>query len=158
MKKLLAVLFCVAILATCMAVPAFAEGSPSGKPVYKVEVESFASGSSTSNVHTVVEGDTVKLTTDENSKHTFTGWVIEGVEGVDYEIVSGSLKSETIVIRPLADIKVEESYDVKGSAGEGTTNDSDKAPETGNSALALAVLAVAGAFVVMVSTKKAVKA
>ncbi len=158
MKKLLAVLFCVVILATCMAVPAFAADSPGAKPVYKVEVESFSSGSSTSNVTTVVEGDTVKLTVDANSKHTFTGWVIEGVEGVDYEIVSGSLTSETIVIRPLTDLKIEEAYDVPGSAGEGTTNDSDKAPETGNSALALAVLAVAGAFVVMVSTKKAVKA
>lgn len=155
MKKFLAIMFSVLILATFMAVPAFAAGSPSGELVYKVTVESFSSGTASSGNY-VVEGDTIRLTVSDKSDYTFTGWVIDGVEGVDYEIVSGDLNSKELVIRPLADISVEESYDVKGSAGEGTTNDSDKAPQTGNGALALAVLCTAGAFVVMVASKKRV--
>lgn len=153
MKKILAVVFVVAILATFLTIPTFAAKSAEGELVYKVEVNSFSSGTSSKGNY-VVEGDTIRLTIADDSDYTFTGWVIEG----KYEIVSGDLNSKELVIRPLSDIEVEESYDVKGSAGEGTTNDSDKAPETGNNALAVLFVVTAGAFVTMVALRKSVKA
>lgn len=149
MKKFLAVIFAVVILATFMAVPAMAADSPSGEVVFKVEVNSFSTGK-VSNGNYTTEGDTIRLTVAEDSDYTFTGWVIEG----KYEIVSGDLKSKELVIRPLSDVKVEESYDVKGSAGFGTTNDSDKAPDTGVALPVVAFVALAGAFTVMVVSKK----
>lgn len=152
MKKLLAIVFSVVILATFMAVPAFAAESPEGELVFKVDVESFSSGTSSKGNY-VVEGDTIRLTISEDSDYDFTGWVIEG----KYEIVSGSLDSKELVIRPLSDVSIVESYDVE-TAPDGDKNDSDKAPQTGNTALVLLSVITAGAFVAMVSTRKAVKA
>ncbi len=157
MKKFLAILFSLVVLMTFMAIPTFAVNSPSGSLVYDVDVESFSTGSATVGSYKV-DGDTIILTAAKDSKHTFTGWVISGKEGVDYVIVSGSLDSKELVIRPLADLKIEESYDVKGSAGYGQSNDSDKAPQTGNNTLMVVTLLTGAAFVAMVSTRKAVKA
>lgn len=147
MKKFLAVLFSVVILATFMAVPAFAADSPSGEVVYKVEIK----GQDTAKE--VVAGESITLVKGANDKE-FAGWVITG----KYDIVSGSLNSDTLVIIPLGDITVEETYKDATVDTEKEENDSDKAPQTGNGALMLTVLLTAGAFVAMVATKKAVRA
>lgn len=145
MKKFLAILFSVVILATFMAVPAFAEKSPEGEVFHKVEIK----GGSTVDVK---DGDTVTLKVSDDEKE-FEGWVITG----DYEIVSGTLTSEELVIIPKGDLVVEETYkDV--IADDKDENDSDKAPQTGNGALMVTVLLTAGAFVGMLATKKAVRA
>ena len=145
MKKLLAILFSVVILATFMAVPAFADQSPEGEVIHKVEI----SGGETVEVK---DGETITLEKSDNDVE-FEGWVITG----KYEIVSGTLTSDKLVIRPLGDVTVEENYkDVV--ADDKDDNDSDKAPQTGNGALMVTVLLTAGAFVAMVATKKAVRA
>jgi len=152
MKKLLAIVFSVVILAAFMAVPALAEGSPVGEVVHKVEVTSNSTGEDVTTTYEVKDGETITLTKTEGSDYEFKGWVITG----EYEIVSGDVNSDEIVIKPLSDIKVLESYDVETEPSD--PNDSDKAPQTGNSALVVTVLLTAGAFVAMVATKKAVRA
>ena len=146
MKKLLAILFSVVILATFMAVPAFADQSPEGEVIHKVEI----SGGETVEVK---DGDTITLEKSD-SELEFEGWEITG----KYEIVSGSLTSDKIVIRPLGDITVEENYKDVVDDDDKNENESDKAPTTGNGALMVTVLLTAGAFVAMVATKKAVRA
>ena len=143
MKKFLAILFSVVILATFMAVPAFAEQSPEGEVIHKVELP----GGDTAEVK---DGDTITL---EKSDEGFEGWEITG----EYEIVSGSLTSDKIVILPKGDIVVKEI--IKDVVEEDKDeNESDKAPQTGNGALMVTVMLTAGAFVAMVVTKKAVRA
>ena len=158
MKKFLAILFSVVILATFMAMPAFAAKSPEGELVYKVNFTSYASGKGQASSYEV-DGDTIIFTASD-SKYTFKGWIINGVEGVDYEIVSGDLNSETLVIRPLSDVDVKEVFDVPGLVldEEGNQNGSDTAPQTGNGMLAVVSFLTAGAFAAMIVTKKSVRA
>ncbi|MBQ3088245.1 MAG: hypothetical protein IJC36_01290 [Clostridia bacterium] len=150
MKKFLAVLFSVVILATFMAVPTLALDSPGGKVIHTVEITTIVDGEEVTTTEDVEDGDTITLTLDDN-----TGWEITG----DYEIVSGTLTSDTLVIRPLGDLVVEAVYDDTDlEGGEDTEeNDSDKAPQTGNNAIMMVVLVTAGAFVAMVATRKAVR-
>lgn len=152
MKKFLAILFSIVILATFMAVPAFAESSPVGKVVHKIEVISNATGEDVTTTYEVEDGDTITFTKTDGSDYEFKGWVITG----DYEIVSGDLNSDELVVKPLSDLKVVESYDVETEPSD--PNDSDKAPQTGNGALMVTVLLTAGAFVAMLATKKTVRA
>lgn len=146
MKKFLAVLFSVVILATFMAVPAFAEQSPVGDVVHKVEIK----GGDTIEVK---DGDSVTLKVTDEEKD-FEGWVITG----DYDIVSGTLTSTELVIIPKSDLVVEEKYKDAPVDTDKDENESDKAPQTGNTALMVTVLLTAGAFVTMIATKKAVRA
>lgn len=150
MKKFLAVLFSVVILATFMAVPAFAAVSPEGEVVHTVELPS-------GDTVEVADGDTITLEKEDNG-YEFTGWVIEG----EYEIVSGDLTSDNLVIRPLSDLVVEATYDsgdenLEDDDVEVDENESDKAPQTGNGTIVLVTLLTAGAFVAMVATRKAVR-
>lgn len=146
MKKFLAVLFSVVILATFMAVPAFAEGSPEGEVIFTVEMPNGEKVA-------VTEGGTLTLKVSDTEKE-FKGWVITG----EYDIVSGTLTSAELVILPKGDITVEETYKDAVLDDEKDENDSDKAPQTGNGALMVTVLLTAGAFVAMLATKKAVRA
>lgn len=152
MKKFLAVLSIVLVLVSVFAFAASAADSKSGSLLYKVTVVSYKAGSKTTGDY-IENGDTITLTASD-SKYTFTGWVIDG----KYEIVSGSLKSKTLTVRPLSDLLVEESYNVQGSKGYVNSNNSSKSPKTGNNALAGAVVLTAGAFVVMAASKKRIAA
>ncbi|MEE1026689.1 MAG: hypothetical protein U0L55_06775, partial [Acutalibacteraceae bacterium] len=164
MKKFLAILFSVVILATFMAMPAFAAKSPEGELVHKVTFTSYASGKGEASNYKV-DGDTI-IFTSSDSEYAFKGWIINGVEGVDYEIVSGDLNSETLVIRPLSSVDVKEVFDVPGLVldeegnvvDDGNKNDSDKAPQTGNGMLAVVSLLTAGAFTAMIVTRKSARA
>jgi hypothetical protein len=158
MKKFIALMITVLVLvASFGTLTAFAADSPEAKPTYKVEVTTYSSGKAETGTYTTLEDGTVKLTRTENTDEKFTGWVIDGKEGVDYVIVSGSLTSDELVIKLLTDVKIEESYDVEGSKGEGKPevgdkNDSTQSPPTGNNALAsvvvLGMLSLAGAVAV----------
>lgn len=147
MKKFLAVLFSVVILATFMAVPALAANSPSGEVIYKVEIKGQ------DKTIEVQAGKEFKLVKSDNV-NTFTGWVIEG----KYKIVSGTVASDTFVIIPESDLKVSETYKETTTETEKEENDSSTSDQTGNGALMLTVLLTAGAFVGMMATKKAVRA
>ena len=150
MKKVLALLFTLILLGS-VSVTAFAVDRPGGELLHKVEVTSYATGTAAKGTY-VAQGQNVKLTASESSKYIFTGWVIDG----KYEIISGSLTSKELVIKPLSDIKIEESYNVKGSKGFGKTNDSSSAPRTGNEALVVTTIIALGALSVMYASKKRV--
>ena len=158
MKKIIALMITVLILiASFGTLTAFAADSPEAKPTFKVDVTTYSSGKAETGLFTTLEDGSIKLTRTVKSDEKFTGWVIDGKEGVDYVIVSGSLTSDELIIKPLNDIKIEESYDVAGSKGEGKPevgekNESTQSPPTGNKALAsvavLAMVSLAGAVAV----------
>lgn len=160
MKKVFLALISVFVLASlcvAMAVPAMAATySAEGEEVFQINVSSFATGEKTSGSYVEEEDGTITLTIAEDSEYDFVKWAIDG----EYEIVSGSLTSKTLVIRPLSDLDIEEAYDVEGSQGAGEEpadldeNDSDKAPETGNAALGFAVLLTACGFATVLVAKK----
>ena len=144
MKKFLAMLISIVILSTFMVIPTFAEKSPEGDVFHKVVIKD-------GETITVKDGENVQLIAKDNVE--FIGWEIIG----EYEIISGSLTSKNLVIRPLSDLIVEGKYkDVAEEDKE--ENESDKAPQTGNGVLMITVLLTAAAFVTMVATKKSVKA
>ncbi len=160
MKKVLAILVSVFVLVSLcavMAVPAMAATySAEGEEVFKVNVSSFADGTKAPGNYKVEKDGTITLTISEDREYDFVKWAIDG----EYEIVSGSLTSKTLVIRPLSDLDIEEAYDVEGSQGAGEEpadldeNESDKAPETGNSALGFALLLTVGGFATVMVAKK----
>ena len=160
MKKVFLCLISVFVLASlcvAMAVPAMAATySAEGEEVFQINVSSFAEGSKSSGNYKVEDDGTITLTVSKDSDYIFVKWAIDG----EYEIVSGSLTSKTLVIRPLSDLDVEEAYDVKGSQGAGekpaewVENESGKAPETGNAALSFAVLLTACGFATVLFAKK----
>lgn len=146
MKKFLAVLFSVVILATFMAVPTFAASSPEGEVIHTVKMPD-------GEIVAVKDGDTVTLKVSDDEKE-FEGWVITG----EYDIISGTVTSDEIVILPKGDLVIEEKYKDTVIEDNKDENESDKAPQTGNGVLMVTVLLTAGAFVGMVATKKAVRA
>ena len=158
MKKFMAILLTVMVIVASFAtVTAFAVDSPEGTTVYKIEVVSYSTGSQEIGTYTTLADGSVKLVRN-NSEYTFTGWKISGVEGVNYKIVSGNLLADELVIMPLSDIKIEETYKIAATDKDeptGDKNDSTEAPLTGNNALAIVSLLTAAAFVGTVATKKA---
>lgn len=166
MKKVIATLIAVMVLVASFAtVTAFAAPSPSAKPTFKVEVTTYSTGEATEGTYTSLEDGSIQLDKAEDTDKTFTGWVINvideqgnavaAVEGVDYVVVSGSLDDETLVIKPLTDLVIKETYDVEvedETKPEGDENDSEESPETGSKALAsvavLTMLSLAGAVAV----------
>lgn len=92
--------------------------------------------------------DEVTYTADPDKGYEFVEWIITGVEGVDYEIVSGSIDGSPITIRPLTDkFSIEPDFSKIGGSGSG----SDTSPKNGDFA-ATAVLAVAA--LGLLATKK----
>lgn len=146
MKKFLAILFSVVIIATFMAVPAFAEVSPEGEVVHKVEIK----GGDTQQVK---DGESVTLKVEDDDKD-FEKWVIIG----EYKIVSGDLNSKELVIIPESDLVVEKVFKTPAADEDKEENKSDTSAPTGNGTLMVTVLLTAGAFVAMVASKKSVKA
>lgn len=143
MKKIIAIIMSLALVMS-LGTMAFAAGSPQGDKTYKVTITSDREESSSSkdNYKVVQNGDTFEITADEDDdEYEFLGWEIIG----EYEIVSGSLTSRDLVIRPLGDITINQlaEYIVEGAdepddgedkdkEEEGETNKSDKSPQTGN--------------------------
>ncbi len=166
MKKVIATLIAVMVLVASFAtVTAFAAPSPSAKPEYKIEITTYSTGEATEGTYTTLEDGSIQLDKAEDAEGTFKGWVINviddqgnavaAVEGVDYVVISGSLEDGTLVIKPLTDLVIKETYDVADAEDEkpaGDENDSEESPETGSKALAsvavLTMLSLAGAVAV----------
>lgn len=152
MKKFIALAVAV-VMAASFSVVAFAKSSPSGQTKYKVTVTSNKGGSSSSNYKMTKNNDGTITLTAVKGKYDFQRWEISG----RYEIVSGSLKSGKIVIRPLSDLKVKQIFNIKGN-GTKPNDGSGKSPKTGENgvtALGLTlVLALAG---VAISKKQLAK-
>lgn len=141
MKKIIAIIMSLALVMS-LGTMAFAAGSPQGDKTYEVTITSDRDKNSSSKgeYKVVKNGDTFEITADEDDdEYKFLGWEIIG----EYEIVSGSLTSRDLVIRPLGDITINQLAEYIGEAGEepddgedkeeeGETNKSDKSPQTGN--------------------------
>ena len=98
MKKVFLCLISVFVLASlcvAMAVPAMAATySAEGEEVFQINVSSFAEGSKSSGNYKVEDDGTITLTVSKDSDYNIVKWAIDG----EYEIVSGSLTSKTLVI------------------------------------------------------------
>ncbi len=137
MKKIIALALAL-VLMLAISVPVFAEDSPEN-PGEKFNVTVNGSHAS----YTKNEDGTITFTTDDES--AFKGWVIEG----KYEIVSGSLDSPTLVVRPLSDLKATLN-------GEKVPSGDDKSPATGNNPAVFAILALCSLAGAAYATKRAV--
>lgn len=96
MKKIMSVVFAL-ILVSAMSISAFAEGSPVA-PINKT----FEGGKVTYSQN--AGGTEFTFTAEKKDGYNFTGWTIDATK---FEIVSGSLTSETIVVKPLAGANLE---------------------------------------------------
>ena len=150
MKKLLIPLLVLAMICS-LSLCAFAESvqSPTAPVVYEVVVNQ--PDKNVGSVSRIDNADgTITFTVSAEDEATFTKWVLEG----DYEIVSGSLTSKTITIRPKADnVKVDTVFngeETTTAATSGDSNGSATSPETGAPVAAVAVVlatAMGAAFV-----------
>lgn len=128
MKRILAVVLAFLVI-SAFSVTAFAASSPVAVGERIVTIYSWATGqleelgtitfevfddgsvkvksSTSTSPNFVVNADgTITLKKTKTSENQFLGWVILG----DYDVVSGSLLSDTVTIRPKGDIKVYEMY------------------------------------------------
>lgn len=151
MKKIMSVVFAL-ILVSVLSVSAFAAGS-----VVADIVKDYDGGTGTYSQN--ASGTEFTFTADNKDGYNFVGWEIEG----NYEIVSGSLDSESVTVRFLDDVTLEEVSELAEPIFEAvdddvpsTTKDSGKepgSPDTGDS-MAVAFLAVAALGGLVVSKKK----
>ena len=119
------------ILLLSFAIPATAANSPEGTKTYKV---SYTFGNMTKYFKS---GELIKLNSDDiqvddNIPRQFLRWEIVG----NYEIISGTLTSKKLIIKPLGDITINEVFreipvkEQKKDKGE--INKSEISPKTGN--------------------------
>lgn len=166
MKKLLAIVLCVC-LALTISLTAMAAPSPENSVIIRKGDGTAQDGSSIpeDTYVSVAEDNTVTIKAgDEKVYGKFDSWsiyVLQAIPGttkykavaaklnVDYVIVSGSLDSDTLVIKPLTKISVCGNYadtvtdPLSVSSVPGTKT--DKGPKTGDmSAMYIAVLLLAG--------------
>ena len=162
MKKVLASVMVLVLLAT-LSLTAFGADSPVSVGEWLVEGFTHYPGATNPLDPVTVGQDTITYTkSPTQSGYQFDGWTISGTEGVDYEIVSGDLTSDTIVIRPLNDITVTENYSkIAVTPGETTTKASgpvdggDTSPPTGGSNIpALATVALLAMSVAFITKKR----
>lgn len=158
MRKLFAILMALCLTLT-LCVCAFATEepvqSPTDEPVYSVEFISYDTDTPNQTFYTVPEGETLGITAPVSEESDFIGFTIEG----EYEIISGSLDSPDLVIRPLTDVVIIAHY--KDSGSEPTTPEGDNgenSPQTGDSQLifvmgAVFVVALAGIAVAAVKLR-----
>lgn len=166
MKKIIALVLSI-VLICCFAVTAFAAESPVATKKATVTVRKAAIADSVGKVDTeftVETGDTVTVKA-ENKYGTFNSWSIykevaatttgmitlnvaaatkyvEAVEGVDYEIVSGSLTSSELTVKLNSSVIICGNYDnVKTDPSAPSVSDSsDKSPATNDMTVAYAVI------------------
>lgn len=154
MKKFIALLTAL-VLAMSLTTVAFAAGSPEGKKEHKVTYTHNIDGLESGNYEIIPDGETVELVAHEGYPgYAFVRWDIIG----DYEVVSGDINGDSVVILPLGDIEIksifeeveedepiedeepdEEEPDEEEPDEEdkGEVNDSDTSPETGHRSLVL---------------------
>lgn len=171
MKKLLALVLAVLVVCAVPAM-AFAADSPGGKKIYNVTVQKASIDGTDKTQTTVDDGGNITVKVDASvgtfnnwkiykvSTTTADAGVaaeaavltvgdltaatkyVEAVEGTDYTIVSGSLKSTTVTVKPLTDIVICANYNnMLTDPQTGSMN--EKAPQTGvNVALLVFVCAL----------------
>ena len=188
MKKFIA-LALVALIVCALPVMALAADSPAAEEMVKVVIQKGTTDSQ-KQTNDVVRGRGTITVTADPTQGTFREWIIykvtddaatgaaiadvtaatkytKAVEGTDYEVVSGTLTTSPLTVRPLTDIVITGNYNktvtntttgktevVKMITDPQTGAVTETSPKTGvNTAIlvVIAVLALAGAGV---ATKK----
>ena len=156
MRKLLAVLMSL-FLVLSFCVCAFATESselksPTDEPVFSVEFISYDTDKPSGAVSVVPSGDTIEIAAPISANGDFTGFAIEG----EYEIVSGSLNTSPIVIRPLSDIIIIANYSNAGTPTTPSGDNGDNSPQTGDGMMIfiIAVISAAAIVGITLATKK----
>lgn len=128
MKKIISILTALVLVCSFATSFASAEKSPSGKPTYKVTIDYGIDEDAEPDFDYVQDGETVTLIAntknDIDDSFIFIRWSITG----EYEIVSGSLTSPTLVIKPLSDVKITQVVEKYEETGK----DPDKKPDKPN--------------------------
>ena len=155
MKRLTALILAILVI---IAVPvmASAANSPSGTETVKIDAK--PSNTAQGSVEKTVNADgSVKLVATPAKGYTFKNWTItaaattaqapvadaqvatNAADTANYTIVSGSLTSATLVIKPNVDLVVVANFSGSSSSGSSSTG----APKTGEANLALVMFACA---------------
>lgn len=140
MKRVVASLLAV-VMVFALAVSSSALISPTPEDVWKVTVDVDGNGDANADKYQIKQGSDGEVTLTAIEVDTFINWTIEGT----YDIISGSLTSKVLVIRPHSDIHATAHF--KGNGGDNGGNDSNTSPKTGDPlffALGIMMLAVAG--------------
>lgn len=174
MKKILAVILCVC-LALTLSFAAMAAESPENKVIFrKCMAEKGDTAVSEDTFVEVAEGGTVTAKANEAKYGKFNGWsvyVISDVAGtsgalkataakagVDYTVVSGNLKSKTLVIKPIKRLAICGNY--KGtitdplSASTVPGTKPDKTSKWGDSGVMYIAIAMLAAGAVLFGAKR----
>ena len=140
MKKVVSLFAILILIFSAFSYNAFAEVSPEGDKKVKVEITNNIDEDDKT-ISYEVKGDNIEISVNEEyikDGYKFVKWVING----EYEIVSGSLTSKDLVIRPLGDVKLTQLFDIEGiedekeeEKEEGESNKSDVSPQTSDSGL-----------------------
>ncbi|MGN0660190.1 MAG: hypothetical protein ACI4JX_00565 [Oscillospiraceae bacterium] len=153
MKKIFSLAAAVLTM-LALTVTSFAAPSPSGDKQFVVKQEIVDTGTNktaTGWSKVVKDGETLIITVTEGYENYFVKWNIIG----EYEIISGSLDSTTLVIRPLSDVTVQEIVKTDGTTvTPGDKNDSSTSPGTGSAASVLVVLMGASALTAAAAKKR----
>ena len=128
MKKVISILTALVLICSFATLFVNAEGSPSGKPTYKVTIDYGVDDDAKPEFDYVQDGDTITLIAntknDSNDSFIFIRWSISG----EYEIVSGSLTSPNLVIKPLGDVKITQVVEKYEETGKDPDKKPDKKP------------------------------
>lgn len=174
MKKFIA-LALASLIVCALPVMALAVDSPVAPEKIKIVVQRGTIEGNTTNTVEVSSGTGTITVVADPTKGTFREWMVykveddsatgaaigdvtaavkytKAVQGTDYEIVSGSLTTSPMTVRPMTDIVITGNYD-KTITDPQTGEAKDTAPKTGYTAIfaVIAVLALVGAGV---ATKK----
>ena len=159
MKRFISIFAILILTFSAFSFSAFAEVSPQGDKKVKVEITNNIDEDDKT-ISYEVKGDKVTISVNEDyikDGYKFIKWKIVG----DYEIVSGSLTSKNLVIKPLGNVILTQIFDIEGveekpdKKPQGESNKSDVSPETADSGiLNLLVGAAALSMVTLGATKK----
>lgn len=170
MKKVLAIVLCVCIALT-LSLVVMAESSPKTSVVVRKGTISKLDGTTVpaDTYVEVAEDNTVTVKSDKTYGN-FNKWSIykvvqtangtttyeEAKEGVDYTIVSGSLKDGTLVIKPLTEIVVAGDYNnvTTNPANASSVSGSSHSSKTGDVEVMYIAFALLAAGAVLLGAKK----
>lgn len=134
MKKVIALVFAL-VMIMGLSVTSLAVPSATAKSEFKVSFRNGSAASQTTNTVKVSEDGKFTATVD-SAQGTFNEWVIYkadgtvAVAGVDYTVVSGSLKDANLVVKPLTDIIICGNYN--GVVTKPILDGSSSSPKTGD--------------------------
>ena len=159
MKKVVSLLLALTLVLACCGMVASASSSVYRSPApgqeYKIEVEADPADAGTV-TQTTDENGNVVLNASAKPGYVFDSWKITG----EYDVVSGSLTSPTMVIKPHSDVVADAVFKPTGSqapTSSGTPGSSDQSPtspKTGTAGMLFVLFAVIAGGAVIVLSKK----